>query len=115
MADNAKVLQGIQKYPDVHYPVLTPNLQGFQNALEAGANEVAIFAAASEAFSKKNINCTIEESIAKYSDVLAAAKEAGIPVRGYVSPSSRCSPLDMCLASLGAPMKVRLRLHKSSK
>ena len=60
-------------------------LQGFQHAQAAGATEVAIFAAASEAFSRQNINCSIDESLARFGDVLAAAKEAGIPVRGYVS------------------------------
>ena len=60
-------------------------LQGFLRAQAAGATEVAIFAAASEAFSHKNINCSIDESLARFGDVLAAAKQAGIPVRGYVS------------------------------
>ena len=60
-------------------------LQGFQRAQAAGATEVAIFAAASEAFSRNNINCSIDESLARFEDVLAAAKDAGIPVRGYVS------------------------------
>jgi isopropylmalate/homocitrate/citramalate synthase len=83
MADSAEVLKAIKKRSGVSYPVLTPNLKGFESAVAAGATEVAIFAAASEAFSKKNINCTIEESIDRYSEVLHAANTAGIPVRGY--------------------------------
>nr|DBA31508.1 TPA: hypothetical protein GDO54_007344 [Pyxicephalus adspersus] len=85
MADHVKVMQGIKKYPNVSYPVLTPNLTGFQTAVECGAKEVAIFGAASELFSKKNINCTIEESLQRFKAVTDAAKEANIPVRGYVS------------------------------
>jgi len=69
----------------VRYPVLTPNLQGFQAAMDAGADDVAVFAAASEAFSKKNINCSIAESIERFAPVMAAARERGVAVRGYVS------------------------------
>jgi len=69
----------------INYPVLTPNLKGFDNAISAGAKEVAIFAAASEAFSKNNINCTIDESIDRFIPILDKAKDIGIPVRGYVS------------------------------
>ncbi|XP_044281062.1 hydroxymethylglutaryl-CoA lyase, mitochondrial isoform X2 [Varanus komodoensis] len=85
MADHAEVMQGIRKAPGISYPVLTPNLKGFQAAVAAGAKEVSIFGAASEQFTKKNINCSIEESLERFSDVLGAAKEASIPVRGYVS------------------------------
>lgn len=85
MADHVKVMQGITKRPDVSYPVLTPNLTGFHTAVECGAKEVAIFGAASELFSKKNINCSIEESLQSFRAVTDAAKEANIPVRGYVS------------------------------
>nr|XP_060640217.1 hydroxymethylglutaryl-CoA lyase, mitochondrial isoform X1 [Anolis sagrei ordinatus] len=85
MADHAEVMQGIQKVPGISYPVLTPNLKGFQAAVAAGAKEVSIFGAASELFTKKNINCSIDESLERFSDVLRAAKEANIPVRGYVS------------------------------
>ncbi|EGC34374.1 hydroxymethylglutaryl-CoA lyase [Dictyostelium purpureum] len=85
MADNKEVFAGITKVPGVSFPVLTPNIQGFKGALEAGAKEVALFAAASETFSKKNINVTIEESMARYKDVCDAAKENNIKVRGYVS------------------------------
>ncbi|KAM9980378.1 hypothetical protein ACTFIZ_008687 [Dictyostelium cf. discoideum] len=85
MADNKEVLKGIEKVEGVSYPCLTPNIQGFRAALDAGAKEIALFAAASESFSKKNINATIEESLARYKDVCDAAKENGIKVRGYVS------------------------------
>lgn len=85
MADAAAVMAGIERRPGVSYPVLAPNLKGFEAALAAGADTVAIFAAASETFSRKNTNCSIEESYARFEPVIAAAKEAGIRVRGYVS------------------------------
>lgn len=85
MADSAKVFSGIQRKAGVIYAALTPNLQGYQAARAAGADEVAIFGAASEAFSQKNINCSIDESLARFAPVLAAAKADGVRVRGYVS------------------------------
>ncbi|XP_072836321.2 hydroxymethylglutaryl-CoA lyase, mitochondrial isoform X2 [Pogona vitticeps] len=85
MADHTEVMQSIRKVPGISYPVLTPNLKGFQAAVAAGAREVSIFGAASELFTKKNINCSIEESLERFRDVLSAAKESSIPVRGYVS------------------------------
>ncbi len=85
MADAPQVLAGIARLPGVDYPVLTPNLRGFEAALEAGAREVAVFAAASETFSQKNINCSVAESLARFEPVLGAAAEAGVRVRGYVS------------------------------
>uniref|UniRef100_A0AAA9SM91 Hydroxymethylglutaryl-CoA lyase, mitochondrial n=1 Tax=Bos taurus TaxID=9913 RepID=A0AAA9SM91_BOVIN len=85
MADHAEVLKGIQKFPGVNYPVLTPNFKGFQAAVAAGAKEVAIFGAASELFTKKNINCSIDESLQRFDEILKAARAAGISVRGYVS------------------------------
>jgi len=85
MADHTEVLEGIRRKPGVSYPVLTPNLKGFQAAHAAGATEVAIFGAASEAFSKKNINCSIEESLERFRPVADAAKTAGVRVRGYLS------------------------------
>ncbi|XP_026558412.1 hydroxymethylglutaryl-CoA lyase, mitochondrial isoform X1 [Pseudonaja textilis] len=85
MADHTEVMQGIRKVSGVSYPVLTPNLKGFEAAVAAGAKEVSIFGAASELFTRKNINCSIEESLQRFSDVLQASKEASIPVRGYVS------------------------------
>ncbi|MEP9379627.1 hydroxymethylglutaryl-CoA lyase [Aquabacter sp. CN5-332] len=85
MADTAEVLAGIRKRPGVRYPVLVPNLKGLEAALASGVEEVAVFAAASEAFSLKNINCSIEESLDRFAPVMDAAREAGIAVRGYVS------------------------------
>lgn len=85
LADAKEVLQGIQQEPGVRYPVLTPNLRGFEAAIAAGAKEIAVFASASESFSKSNINCTIEESLVRYRDVTTAAKKHGLTIRGYVS------------------------------
>ncbi|MBS1142633.1 MAG: hydroxymethylglutaryl-CoA lyase [Proteobacteria bacterium] len=85
MGDNSAVLRGINRHPLTVYPVLTPNLQGFDAAIEAGATEVAIFGAASESFSRKNINCTIAESLKRFEPVVSAASALEIPVRGYVS------------------------------
>ena len=85
MGDNAEVLPAVRRKPGVSYPVLTPNLKGFDAAVEAGATEVAIFAAASEAFSQKNINCSVAESLHRFAPVVAAAQALEIKVRGYVS------------------------------
>ena len=85
MGDNAAVMQGIARHPAAVYPVLTPNLQGFDAALQAGATEVAIFGAASESFSRKNINCSIAESLKRFEPILSSASALEIPVRGYVS------------------------------
>ncbi|NXL35143.1 HMGCL protein, partial [Glaucidium brasilianum] len=85
MADHTEVMQGINKLPGISYPVLTPPPKGFQAAVAAGAKEVSIFGAASELFTKKNINCSIEESLERFDEVMAAARAASIPVRGYVS------------------------------
>jgi hydroxymethylglutaryl-CoA lyase len=85
MADSSVVLQGISRRPGTSYPVLTPNLQGFDSAMQAGATEVAVFAAASESFSRKNINCSIAESLKRFEPVISAASALEIPVRGYVS------------------------------
>jgi hydroxymethylglutaryl-CoA lyase len=85
MADHAEVLERIRRRPGVAYPVLTPNLKGFEAARAAGATEVAVFGAASEAFSKKNINCSIAESLERFRPVVEAAKSHDIKVRGYVS------------------------------
>jgi hydroxymethylglutaryl-CoA lyase len=85
MADASEVLRGIRRHEGVSYPVLTPNLKGFDAAVEAGAREVAVFAAASETFSQKNINCSISESLKRFEPVVAAAQAMEIKVRGYVS------------------------------
>ena len=85
MADAAEVMARIRRLPGVRYPVLTPNLKGFEAALAAGADEVAVFVAASEAFSRRNINCTIAESLERAAPIFAAAKAHDVRVRGYVS------------------------------
>ena len=85
MANSAEVLAALSPHGAMHYPVLTPNLQGFEAALAAGATEVAIFGAASESFSQRNIHCSIAESLARFEPVMAAAHAAGVRVRGYVS------------------------------
>lgn len=85
MADSAEVFAGIARKPGVTYAALTPNLQGYERAIAVKANEVAIFAAASEAFSQKNINCSISESIKRFVALIAAAQAQQIPVRGYIS------------------------------
>ncbi|HEX6690925.1 MAG TPA: hydroxymethylglutaryl-CoA lyase [Burkholderiales bacterium] len=85
MADHTEVLERIRRKPGVSYPVLTPNLKGLEAARAAGATEVAVFGAASKAFSKKNINCTIDESLERFRPVALEAKKHNIKVRGYVS------------------------------
>ncbi len=85
MADSGEVMKRINRQSNVVYSALTPNLKGFNAALESKVNEVAIFAAASESFSKKNINCSIDESFQRFEAVTEAAKVAGLPVRGYIS------------------------------
>ncbi len=90
MADNAEVMAGIQRMEGVRYSVLTPNMKGFEGALAAGADEVVIFAAASEAFSQRNINCSIAESIERFRPVVDAAKATGKRVRAAVSCALGC-------------------------
>lgn len=90
MADSGEVLRQIQRRPGTIYAALTPNLQGFDAAVAAGASEVAIFAAASEGFSQKNINCSIAESLKRFHPILDAASALEIPVRGYVSCVAAC-------------------------
>jgi hydroxymethylglutaryl-CoA lyase len=85
MAGSAEVFAQIQQLPGVTYAALTPNLKGFEGALEAGVREIAVFAAASEAFSQKNLNCSIAESLQRFVPVMDAARQHGIRVRGYVS------------------------------
>ncbi|CAL5351744.1 unnamed protein product [Camellia sinensis] len=101
LADAKDVLEAIQCVEGARFPVLTPNLKGFEAAVAAGAKEVAIFAAASESFSKSNINCSIEDSLARYRDVVLAAKKLSIPVRGYISCVVGC-PIEGAIA----PSKV---------
>ena len=90
MADSAEVMRSLVRRAGVAYPVLVPNLKGLDAALAAGATEVAVFGAASEAFSRKNINCDIAESLARFRPVVAAARQAGVKVRGYVSCALGC-------------------------
>jgi len=103
------VLQGVDQLAGVSYPVLVPNLRGLDSALEAGAREIAIFAAASERFTQKNINCTIEESIGRYTQVVERALAEGLRVRGYVSCVLGC-PYEGEIAP-GAVADVAARLH----
>ncbi|CAI9277506.1 unnamed protein product [Lactuca saligna] len=85
LADAKEVVEAVKHLEGARLPVLTPNLKGFEAAIAAGAKEIAVFASASESFSKANINCTIEESLIRYRDVIHTATKLSIPVRGYVS------------------------------
>lgn len=97
MADAREVMAGIHRRPGITYGVLTPNVKGYEAALAAGADEVAIFASASEAFSQKNINCSIDESFRRFEPIMEMARAAGLPVRGYVSCVIAC-PYDGTVA-----------------
>lgn len=90
MSDASEVMAGITRKNGTRYTALTPNLKGFDAAMQARADEVAIFASASEGFSQANINCSIAESLERFAPVMAAAKRAGLPVRGYVSCVTDC-------------------------
>jgi hydroxymethylglutaryl-CoA lyase len=90
MADNAEVMAGISRIPGVRYSVLTPNLKGFEAALQSRPDEILVFGAASEAFSQKNINCSIAQSIDRFAPVVQAARAAGITVRGAMSCTVGC-------------------------
>ena len=90
MADSLQVMQGITRRPGVSYPVLVPNLQGLDTALQAQCDEVAIFASASESFSRKNINCSIAQSLDRFAEVCLEAKKHQLRVRGYISCALGC-------------------------
>ena len=90
MADAAEVMAGIQRQPGVRYSVLTPNMKGFEGAVASGADEIVVFGAASEAFSQRNINCSIAESIERFAPVVEAALARGIAVRGAISCAVGC-------------------------
>lgn len=90
MADASEVMAGIQRHAGVTYSALTPNLKGLEGALAANVSEVAVFTAASEAFTQKNINCTIAESLERFTPLIERARQEGIPVRGYVSTVLGC-------------------------
>lgn len=90
LADHSEVMRGIKRAPTIHYPVLVPNMQGFENALATGVDEIAVFTAASETFTQKNINCSIAESFDRFAPILAKAKKQKIRVRGYISCALGC-------------------------
>ncbi|WP_168398171.1 hydroxymethylglutaryl-CoA lyase [Acinetobacter indicus] len=90
MADSDVLFAGLPKDPNIQFSLLTPNLKGFESALAVGCTEVAVFTAASESFTRKNINCSIDESFEKFSDVMREAKAHNIRVRGYVSCMVDC-------------------------
>lgn len=109
LADAAEVYAGIDRQPGIAYPVLVPNLQGYERAIAVGVREVAVFAAASEAFSRKNINATIDESLDRFAPVLERARADGVKVRGYVSTVLGCPYQgDVPLADV---VRVARRLH----
>lgn len=109
LADAAEVYAGIAKKPGIAYPVLVPNLQGYERAIAVGVREVAVFAAASEAFSRKNINATIDESLDRFAPVLERTQADGVKVRGYVSTVLGCPYQgDVPLADV---VRVAQRLH----
>jgi len=109
MVDAADVMRGLNRRSGVSYPVLVPNLQGFEATLAAGAEEIAVFGAASEAFSQKNINCSIAESLDRFRPVVAAAQAANVKVRGYVSCVLGC-PYQGPIAT-AAVAEVAAELH----
>ena len=90
MAGSAEVLAGVTRAEGVRYAALTPNMRGYEDAVAAGADEIAVFASASEGFSKANINATVAESIERFEPVLAAARHIDLPVRGYISCVTDC-------------------------
>ena len=90
LADAAEVMEGISRSAAVSYAALTPNMQGYERAMAARADEIAVFGAASEGFSQNNINCSIAESLKRFNPVVDAASAAGVPVRGYVSCVTHC-------------------------
>ena len=110
LADAAEVMAGIARRPGVSYPVLVPNEQGYDRALAAGATEVAVFTAASEAFNRKNINAGVDESIDRFVPVLARARADGVRVRGYVSTVLGC-PYQGAVP-LADVVRVARRLHE---
>jgi hydroxymethylglutaryl-CoA lyase len=108
MADQSEVMAGLVRRPGVAYPVLVPNLRGYQRALAAGAREIAVFVAATESFSRRNLNCSIEESLGRCAEVTQQARAHGIAVRGYVSCVLGCpyegSVLPRAVAAVAAAL-----------
>ena len=107
MGDNAQVMAGIERKPGVRYSVLTPNMKGFEAALASKPDEIVVFGAASEAFSQRNINCSIVESIERFAPVVQAARAAGIHVRGAISVAVGC-PYEGDVAPQRVEMVARL-------
>jgi hydroxymethylglutaryl-CoA lyase len=110
MADTAEVLARIRRAPGVRYPVLVPNMKGLEAALASGVEEIAVFGAASESFSQKNINCSIAESLERFRPVVETARGQGVRVRGYVSCVAGC-PYDGAVAP-AAVARVAKALHE---
>jgi len=110
LADATEVFRGIHKAPGVRYLVLCPNLKGLERAREAGANAIAVFTAASESFTKRNINMTIDESLRTFGEVIAGARSDGMWIRGYVSTAFGC-PYEGNV-SVDAVVRVASRLHE---
>src|SRR5690242_16956323 len=110
MADSAEVLAGLERKPGVRYPVLVPNMKGYEAARSVGAEEIAIFAAASETFSQRNTNCSIAESFDRFAPVVIAAKRDGVAVRGYVSCVVDC-PYEGPIASKAVASVARRLLE----
>ena len=108
MADAVPLMQGLIQQENVRYPVLTPNMKGFESAIQAGAKEVAVFAAASESFSQKNINCSIDESMDRFEAIMVRARTLNIPVRAYVSCVMGCPYEDEISARAVAEVSSRL-------
>ncbi|PIK34409.1 putative hydroxymethylglutaryl-CoA lyase, mitochondrial isoform X2, partial [Apostichopus japonicus] len=116
MSDHTEVLKGITRHDGVTYPVLTPNLKGFLAAVAAGAAEVAIFGAASETFSQKNINCSIEESLERFEDVMTAAREKKVPVRAKKMLDMGCYEISLGdTIGVGTPEVMKTLLETVSQ
>ena len=119
MADAAQVLAGITRAPGISYPVLVPNLKGYERARSCGVREVAVFGAASEAFSQRNINASIDTSIQRFAEVITAARADGVRVRGYVSTVLGCPyqgdvPLrDVVRVAKASSLSIRVGRSKS--
>lgn len=109
MAGSADVFASIRQQPGITYAALAPNLRGFEDALAAGVKEVAVFAAASEAFSQRNINCSISESLQRFAPIMQAAREHGVKVRGYISCVLGCPYQGQVDAEQVAPIARELR------
>lgn len=108
MADTAEILAGIDRRPGTNYPVLVPNQKGLEAGLSAGADEIALFCAASETFSQRNINCSIKQSLERFSELAKLALSRGVKVRGYISCVAGCPYEGAIAAKVVADMATRL-------